>query len=247
MDHTLWWFNGENPGGSYHVTTTLVAQAVTTGTFVWEVIWGADKVDLCNDGAVADALTTTDDNTIEVISTAASAPAESVTSDVIIRLVYNGTEVWTRDLAVFAPHRQIHLNDSDSPSGVGYSSRITYELRDQFNQRMPYFIPWNEDIDGNEVHSNATTVSAAAITIWENENWGWGSEGSALVSPSAAVDVIEYVAPDKIPTVENPHGGNEPVDRSPSGAWYVGSATIGKGVRVGNCVWKRYRDHSRHE
>lgn len=248
MDYPLWWFNGEDPGGFYHTTTTITAQAATTGSFEWEVIWGADKVDLSNGGAASDSISATDDNTIEVISTAPSAPAETVTRDVIIRLVYNGTQVWHYDLAVFSPYRQIHLNkDSDASDGVGYVSRITYELQDQFNQKLPYLVMWNEDIDGNETYSDATMVSNAAISIWPGENWGWGSEWSAMVSPAGAVDEIRYIAPNKTPTVENPHGGNDAVDRSPSGAWYVGSGTIGRGIRVGNCVWKRYRDHARHE
>lgn len=249
MDHDLWWFNGEDPQGGYFITSTLTATPVTTGTFKWDVITGADKVNLNNGGADSDSITATDDNTVIVKSTAASKAAAAVRKDVRIRLTYNGVATKDFQLAVFAPHRQVHLNDVDSPNGGGYTSDISYELRDQFNRRLPFNVPWNEDIDGNGVQSNAATVSAAAISDWRGENWGWGAEGSGTVSPAAATDRIGRPGfPGAIPAAQNPQAplGNQRVDHSPGGAWRVGSLTAGRGVVVANCVWQIYRDHGRH-
>ena len=73
----LWWFDGEN-AANYDEELTLTAQGTATGSFKWEVTAGAAKVDLNNGGADADTITATDDNTIQVKSTGASAAANDV-------------------------------------------------------------------------------------------------------------------------------------------------------------------------
>ena len=257
LDHDVWWFNGENPTGGYNIAATLAVSPLTTGTFKWDVISGSDKVDLNNGGADADSITATDDNTVTVKSTAPSAGAATVTKDVTVRLTYNGVAVCTYDLAVFSPDHLVHLGDIDQTNGTSFTSLICYEICDQFDDLLPYDVPWNEDIDGNGVASDAATVEAAAISDWtvangrpEDENWGWGAEGSVVTPPGAATDGISRGAPPgRVPSPRNPQSplGSDKIDHSPAGGWYVGSLTPGEGVRVIDVVWQMYRDHARHE
>jgi len=253
LDHDLWWFNGENPGGGYHITSTLTVTPVTTGTFKWDVIAGATKVDLNNGGADADSITATDDNTVTVKSTAASAAAASVTKDVTVQLTYNGTAVCTYDLAVFAPHTLTDLTNIDHdysalptppyPDNPGYWCEIKYKIRDQFNQVLPYNVPWNEDF--NKDGLNAVT---GVSDYPGGDNWGWGPECGWTVPPSAAIDNLARPNPPcSTPPAQNVGSGTVKVDHE-IGGWYIGSATIGKGVLVkDNCKWQFYQDHARHE
>ncbi len=150
----LWWFNGEN-AANYHEEVTLTAQGVTTGTFKWEVTAGADRVDLNNGGADADTITATDDNTVQVKSTGASA----VPNDVSIRLTLNGSMICTHTLTVYAPASAVVVaGPNDSPYYNGYLSVYTMEVRDQFNAVVPDEIEVNEDL-------------GAWVSDFPGENW----------------------------------------------------------------------------
>ena len=241
-DYDLWWFNGESPA-NYHVTITVTAQGATTGTFKWQVIAGGDKVNLNNGGDDSDTIIATDDNTVVVKST---APSTSL-NDVTIRFTYNNVFVQDLSLTVRAPDNLEHLNDDDDDWGDGWRTTISYRIRDQFNQVLPQNVPWNEDIDGNGQYSNDTTVSNAAVSDWEGENWPWGQENGVITNPNNAQDVFVRSGASATPPTENPHGGNVKVDHVPQGKLRVGSATIGRGVIVRNLVWQTYRDHGRHE
>ena len=251
LDHDLWWFNGEDPGGGYNITATLTVSPLTTGTFKWDVIAGSDKIDLNNGGADADSITATDDNTVTVKSTSPSAAAASVTKDVTVQLTYNGTPVCTFDLAVFAPHSLHHLANIDHdyaalpppyPDYTGYWCEIKYEILDQFDRVLPYDVPWNEDFNKD----GANPVSG--ISDYSGENWGWGPESGWSVPPSGAIDNLARPdLPGLVPPAQNVGSGTVKIDHV-IGAWYVGSTTIGDGVLVlDNNKWQMYQDHGRHE
>ncbi len=248
MDHDLWWFNGENPGGGYHIETTLTADGVTTETFKWDVTAGAAKVDLNNGGGDSDSITATNDNTVTIKSTAPSAGATNVTKDVTVRLTYNGFAVCDFDTVVFAPDHLTHIGNSHSAYANGYWSKISYEIRDQFDTVLPHDVSWNEDIDANGAYSNGATVNAAATSDWAGEQWSWGDECGWVVSPNSATDNLRRAGALN-PTPQNPQTplGSSKIDHSPQGSWYIGSTTIGEGVKVIDVVWQMYRDHGRHQ
>ena len=244
----LWWFNGEDPS-RYHISVTIQANGGCPGTYTWKVTAGADKVDLRNGGTTADEISGPQLRSIEVISTAPSGASEDVT----IELKIDGVLVGEHKLTVFAPETLVlkipNINQVAHPSG--FRSRITYRIKDQFDETLPRHVEWNEDIDGNGMYSNAGQVSAAAISDWAGENWSWGEEDGWLEDPNAAQDTItrrggaSWIPPALHP--QNPLGG-EKVDHSPEGTWYVGSTAIGKGVKVKDGVtWQIYRDHADHE
>lgn len=252
QDHDLWWFNGEDPEGGYHITATLTAQSVSTGTFKWEVTAGAGNVNLNNGGADADTITATNDNTVVIKSTAASASAANVTKDVTIKLTYNGEVVDSYELAVFAPHSLSHIGTIDHdysalpppyPDYTGYWCEIEYQILDQFNRILPYDIPWNEDFNNDGAHVVSVTSSD-----YDGNNWPWGSESGWRVSPSEAIDNLARCNPPcSIPSAQNVGTGTVKVNHV-IGGWYVGSTIIGKGVLVkNNCKWQMYQDHGRHE
>ena len=244
----IWWFNGESPP-NYPLHATITAAGATEGAFDWRVVDGKSKVDLCNGGVSSDLIEATDDNTVTVHSTDASAPDVEVTPDVWITLTYNGDEVGGVLTAVLTPHRLEYVDTVHSPFAGGYKSKVIYKIKDQFDRVLPHEVGFNEDIDGNGVYSDKPTVSAAAISVWPSENWGWGEEGGVLHDPSAAYDAICRFEPARTPSVESPHEPvqYDPIDHSLLGGWYVGSVDVGKGVQVSATVWAIYRDHAEHE
>lgn len=251
MDHDLWWFNGENPGGGYNITATLTVSPATSGTIMWNVISGSDKVDLSNGDADADNITATDDDTVVVKSTAPSTPAAKVTKDVTVQLTYEGTPVCEFDLAVLAPHSLNPLPPIDHdyaalpppyPDYDGYWCEIRYEILDQFGRVLPYRVPWNEDFNKD----GASPVSG--VSDYSGENWVWGPESGWSVPPGEAIDNLARPnLPGRIPPAQNAGSGTVKVDHV-IGAWFVGSPMIGQGVLVmDNNKWQMYQDHGRHE
>jgi len=245
MNYDLWWFNGENPGDGYHITSTLTVTPVTTGTFKWDVITGTDKVNLNNGGTDADSIMATDDNTIDVKSTAASAGAVSVTKDVTIQLKYNGAVMCTCDLAVFSPDHLVHLRDDDAADATwGYDSKIHYRIEDQFNRTLPYNVPLNEHF------------TLAPTTNYAGMDWRRGAEGSVTVNP---VDWYDHIQGETSTHTPTPVGPTDPDAGTKvyywPGTWNIGSTTIGNGVTVGSshwagspaCIWQKYRGYADHE
>jgi hypothetical protein len=260
LDKTLWWFNGEDPA-NYDVSGTLTAHGVSLGSFKWDVVNGDDKVNLNNGGTDADSITATDDPSVTIKSTKASATAADVTKDVTIALTYNGTVVCTYDLAVFAPHSLNHLWDEHNPIPAplaGYQSIIHYEILDQFGDVLPKEVPWNEDIDGNGIYSDLTTLSTSQISDWtiangkaENQNWAWNPENGILdANPADAQDQIKRNwNPGRVPQPHPPGTplSTEKISHNLPGALYVGGATPGTGIKVKDVMWQLYLDHALHE
>jgi hypothetical protein len=236
---TIWWFNNENPGGGYILTTTAAAQGVPAGaTLLWSIPSGGDKANLI--GA----------NGGPSITVSSKAPSTAV-GDVTIQLSINGTPMCPTNLTVRAPDHQTHQSDRDRdiPQGNGYFSFISYNIYDQFGDILPYIVPWNEDIDGNGAHSTAAEIADAMITDYAGENWGGAAEGSDTINPANAFDRMIVDVSGLFPPCDNPQTplDNVKVQHSPKGAWYCGSLTTAKGVKVGACTWQDYTDHGRYE
>jgi hypothetical protein len=158
-------------------------------------------------------------------------------------------------LTVLAPASLNWLSNYDQPSGSSFKSEIHYQILDNQTHVLPHALPWNEDIDGNGVYSDSTTVTTAAIPDSTGENWGWGEEsgwdGSWVVDPNNAFDTIQRGAPPgRTPSPQNPQSplGSAKICHSPTGAWYVGTTGHGGiGVKVKTLKWQVYQDHGRHE
>ena len=246
LDNDLWWFNNENPQGGYNITATLSVQPMSTGTFKWDVTAGASKVDLNNDGATADSITATDDNTITVKSTAASTAAANVTKDVTIQLSYNGTVLGGYDIVIAAPDHLVHLIEfTNSHPTFGYETKIYYRIEDQFNRTLPsYPTPLNE------------SWTTGIVDDYSGMDWRRGPTGGGLVNPVNWSDAISGEISTKTPTPISPSDlGSGIAVYHWSGLWKVGSSSNGAGRTVGAphwqgnpiCIWQKYRGGASHE
>jgi hypothetical protein len=129
------------------------------------------------------------------------------------------------------------LNSVDNASAQwGYESRISYSIQDQYNNTLPRRVDINEDWTTNVV------ADAAGM------NWRRGNPGPATVNPANFTDLIQGETNDKNPQPQNPQNplGNTAVYHWGQ-AWFVGSRTIGAGIRVQTDTIQKYRDHARHE
>jgi hypothetical protein len=247
---TLWWFDGEN-AANYSERVTLTANGASTGTFAWTVTAGQGKINFENG---ADTFTATDDNTVDIDSTAASASAAVVTNDITIELRIDGELVCTFDTVVFAPDHLVHTGDTDNPVGAnGYQSLVGYRIEDQFNQVLPHNVEINEDW-------------GATVSDFAGENWvawnvpcagdptGENCEGAAMVPPGGWADNMTRSGAGFTPPRLNPQTplGNVRVDHRP-GTWRCGSTTVAIGPAnnpgeiVRNLTWQLYQDHGRNE
>lgn len=233
---TLWYFNGEHPA-NYDIEVTLTARGTgVTGTFRWEVIGGTGLVDLENN---TDLMTKTNDNTIRLRSTGASAPAATVTADVQVRLTFNGADTVDYSTAVFAPHRLIPLGTVHNADPTwGYESHVSYRIRDQFTRTLPLNVELNERF---------TTVQVADF---EGMDWRRGPEGGTTVNPNSWLDRIQGELSTHTPTPQNPPTPPDPLGgvlvSHWDGEWNIGSVTIGSGRRVQTNRWQKNQDHALH-
>jgi cysteine-rich repeat protein len=246
----LWWFDGAN-AANYSERVTLTATGVNTGAFQWDVTAGADKIDFENG---MDSFTANNDNTVDIISTAASAAAARVTNDITITLRIDNRLVCTFNTVVVAPDHLVHRGDTDNAVGAnGYRSEVSYRIEDQFNRVLPNNVEINEDW-------------GATVSDFRGENWvawngacagdatGENCEGSALVAPAGWFDNITRAGAGFTPPRLNPQTplGNVSVDHRP-GTWRCGSTTVNIGPAnnpgrvVRTLTWQIFQDHGRNQ
>jgi hypothetical protein len=232
----LWWFGGETPQ-NYATQITIWDDMLTPdGTFTWTITSGAGIVQFANGSSTYTAV---NDNRATLVSIGASAAAESLTLDVTIHLTYNGFDFGTAHMAVATPDHLVHLKDEDFIDLIGkYSSLIHYQIVDQFNRQLPKNV---------EVNEQWTT---GAVSDFAGENWPRGNPNGAMVNPADFSDQISGVAQQGVtftPAPQEPQNplGNVKVDHWGQ-AFYVGSKTPGKGVKVQTDTLQRYQDHGRH-
>ena len=218
----VWWFNGENPSG-YATTITLTAEPANAGSYSWSIVSGADKVTLSANG-----------NTATVTGTTPSSFRE-----VGIRVTADGAASDTYDITVRAPHRLVLIRDFQhfANTGLWYETHISYRIEDQFTDVLPTNVHINEDF------------TTAAIDDFAGHDWNRTiNEGAALIAPSSWFDRI--TGPDNNPVNPQPRSPCSPLCNTKvyhwNGGWYVGSSTIGRGVRVQTNTWVRYTDHAEH-
>jgi hypothetical protein len=243
----LWWFNGAAPE-DYPATVQLTA-APTNGTYYtnwrWTITAGSAMVDFLGhpgQDVVEQQVGGTSD-TIGIVSTAASGSLDDVTIETQGFNPYLG--VWsgviaTVSLAVPRPYRLVHLKDVDRADATyGYVSEIHYRIENQFNRTLPRRIEINEKWTG------------VTVVDFKGTNWTRPTmEGSVKVDPADWPDYVSGVGmtggPMPVPLAPGTPLGNTKVIHWP-GEWYVGSLTIGEGVKVQTNTWERYQDHARHE
>jgi hypothetical protein len=237
QDHDLWWFNGEN-AQNYYEQVNLTVPGITEGTFVWTVVAGVDKVNFEND---ADTITTTNDNTVGLKSTAGSVSVGDVTIVVKINDVDNKAG---KNVTVHTPKEEAQsgvgdFNYSDQGHDNGYDSRHYFKIKDQFGQLLPSKVEFNEHWTEplRNDHNPQTT-------------WGQAEAQKCLVVPSGDTDHLAMCAwGEAVPNSQNPQQpqlGQITVCHW-NGEHYIGSLTEGKGVKVFTKKWQFYRDHGRRE
>jgi hypothetical protein len=234
QDHDLWWFNGAN-ASNYHEQVNLTVSGITEGTFVWTVTAGTDKVNFEND---ADTITTTDDNTVGLKSTAGSGALNDVTVTVKIDDTDNTAG---GNVTVYTPQAEVQTGVTDHNftymgHNNGYDSRHNFQVRDQFGDVLPHNTELNEHWTEG-AHNDHTPPT----------DWGQAAAQSWTADPSGDIDHLwACFWGTKVPNTTNPAGGNTPVCHW-DGEHYVGTLTEGSGVRVFTRVWQYYEDHGRRQ
>jgi hypothetical protein len=143
-DKNLWWFDGED-AANYDEEAKLTAfgttRGATRGTFRWDVVRGAGKIDFENN---ADTMTRVNANRVGIKSTDAS----DAMGDVKVRCRWShGTDSKTlfHSFTVRAPDEGVVVNGPhDAARGGGYVSQYVIEVRDQFGRRLPRDVEVNE-------------------------------------------------------------------------------------------------------
>ncbi|HQO33024.1 MAG TPA: hypothetical protein PLG59_00070 [bacterium] len=238
----LWWFNGENPGGGYHVQANLTAIPALGGTYDWQVTCGEDKVNLNNGGADSDHIVAQGDNTVVVKTTSFSQ-----SWDVHVAVKYNDTLIGGYSTWILSPYSLTPKNPPAIDTSLctwlsnGYASVIHYILKDYFGDTLPCNVPVMEQFNVGD-----------PVTDYTGEDWGWGpEEGNPNGDPDDVTDHIQraYVIGVGTPTPQGPQNplGSVKIDHR-FGKMRVGSMDKTKGVIVkDNIKWQIYRDHARHE
>jgi hypothetical protein len=156
--------------------------------------------------------------------------------DVAITVSTNGVTSDPMQLAVLKPSRLMPISTKDAAdSTYGYTSTVHYRILDRLGTTLPHFIGFNEQF------------TSAPITDFAGTNWRPGPVGGNTQDPLDAKDVIEGEALVQTPTPKPPRTvlSSAKVTHRP-GQWYVGSNTVGSGVKGQTNIWQKYLDHARH-
>ena len=145
LDHDLWWFNGENPRGGYHVSANLTINGLPDGKVQWDVIQAANIVGLDTDNSTSKE---TASHTISVNSLGDS----STEDDVEIRISFNDSIITEFPLSVYTPDKadadpkNPYLNGKlDEGASCGYNTIYRFlDIKNQFGGVLTNNIPAHE-------------------------------------------------------------------------------------------------------
>jgi hypothetical protein len=139
----LWFFNGANPA-NYATSITLNAAGPQTGAFSWEVVQNLRAIKFENgSGAIAKASPAVDMTSSEI---------SLLRDDVGIAFRYNGQDVGTYQLSVFAAQRVTKTNEESKPAtdidgNTGFQTLVTYTILDHFGNELDKAIEQFETFD----------------------------------------------------------------------------------------------------
>jgi len=241
----LWWFNGETPtlGNQYPTTAEIPVASFGKGDFTAKVTAGSDKVALDGGGAT---LTGKDLTKVTVNSRAPSTKHDDVKIELKHRATGAKTDTaGTATLEVRAPHHLELLGTDHLANGSnGFKSWTSLRVFDNFAAPMP-FIDVNEDF-------SAATLEKGVSSEWKDgfdarTKGNDVSRGNAVFKDQYGVAVSGTTLASMKPQPSNP---GSPLGKTKTGSfthdWYVGSATIGKGVHVSHHVGVFYSDHGEY-
>jgi hypothetical protein len=236
LDDPIWWFDGADPGGGYHVQATLSATAPEGGQFVWRVVAGGGRVDLNNGGVDADEITAVDDNTVAVKSTGAS----SAIDDVIITLVHNGTMAGQYKLTVRKPGapRLVSGYPTDIALSAGFRTRYLFQMLDQFGADVPFDMPINESF------SAWTSDHPPVLWLLPSPN---GMVTTSIIGYTHAFsDTYSIITGLPLPVGPNDPGANEKITHATQ-YYRAGSTAPGQGILFKQHTLQFYRGKARQE
>ncbi|MBZ5551223.1 MAG: hypothetical protein LAO21_00785 [Acidobacteriia bacterium] len=252
QDKALWYFGrGNQPPLGFTLgatSATLTANGVNTGTFVWTIINGTDKLTLENNSTT---ITKTNANTLGISSTSFSTKA----NDVTVQLNYTPpgatqpiTFSWS--LSIDSPYKLVpnllpgtpypeDLGISGScgegaPTGTdGFQTIIRYQIRSFFNSLITV-------AQVNESFSDFKD-------IYIGNNWGIPPQTQFTTTDGTVGDYICIGSPGFTPTPLPPQSPLSDVQIDQwTQAWFVGSLAESGGVLVQTNTLVRYQDHARH-
>jgi hypothetical protein len=164
----------------------------------------------------------------------APAGVSGAIGDIVIRAT-SGTSSADHSMTERTPYSLVAgtISTTCDPT-YAYSTSLVYGIRDQFAAPLPLVaLPLNEQ------------WTSGVVNDWAQNNWSRGSEGSTTVSTSAFADVIQGERKNRKPTAICDANNTQPVQHW-SGAWQIGSLTIGAGKRVQTNVWQKNLGRALH-
>jgi hypothetical protein len=240
LDHDVWWFGGKD-ATNYEETATLTAQGVTSGIFGWEIVSGAERLDLNNGGADGDSITAVDDNTVTIKSMGRSIAPRDTT----VRFTYNGAFVCDYQLTVYAPRTaERTFGPLDEPYGLnGFKTSYRFRVLDQFGVLLPHEIEINEWF--GTWFSDWTIANGRSA----DETWPEPSPNGNFTGSTAPIHFTETYAYDTLwntPSTVNPDSAHaaEEVQHAIQ-SYQAGSLTPGDGLIIRGQTLQHYRGQGR--
>jgi hypothetical protein len=159
----------------------------------------------------------------------------SAVGDITITATANGVASDPFTITTRMPYRLVAgAITTGCDSTYGYSDFLNYKIQDQLLIFLPSSLPVNEN------------WTAAAVQDYSGNNWGWPTARSATTAIASFADHITGPAVSGAVPVPVCSGNGIKIQHR-NQAWYVGSSTIGSGVRVQIDVLGRFIDHGDHE
>lgn len=245
----IWWLNGGVPTLPvlYPTEVPISTGLPASGSFVYEVTVGADKLALLDRVKPVSKLTLKDSPNVVVRGIGPS----KANKDVKVKITHTPpgakrSAVYSTELEVRAPAQLGNLSCSHAAmGGRGFESEFRATLRDNFGAAMPY-MDYNEDFD-------AGTLASGVSSEWEAP-FKARKRGHSLTLGDAgtvdhySVEVTGGATPKTMTPV--PSNPQNPLGSNPVGSfnhrWYAGSPTPGQGVQLSAHVGQLYADHGEY-
>jgi hypothetical protein len=223
----LWYFgSGITSQSSYatQFTYSITLTATGSGTPVWNVASGSDKVVLTphpgtNTATISSSGTKWSSQLLDVGITVTmsglTSPPYTITTHVSYSMVFDSL-------------------DPQCPPTYGYLDTINYKVQDQLgNSLSVYAFDFNEKFTTGFTNTN-------------NSNWPAPLTGPAtntMVSDTISGAVVNFQPP---PTPTPVCSGNDTETQYATQEWYVGSLNTGSGIKLQSDTWTRYADWGTH-
>lgn len=221
--NTVWWFSGQNPAG--YATSITLTSSGGSGT-TWNIVSGSNMVHL----------STTSGSQTVVTSTGTAFSSSS--TDIAITATANNQSSANFNITTRKPYLLAPGIITDSCDATyGYTDLIGYKIKDQMGIFMPSAIPVNENWESPVTNDYSGT------------NWRRINPQFQTTDPSNPAGFADEIQGENInlPAVPNTScPGTAVAVQHWSQSWWIGTTTIGAGVRVQTDTLQKYENHAEH-